>query len=194
MIDTLSVITLTVVTLLTAWGARRDLQIPLWVTLCAFFVVVILSILTIGPAFASLGALILICLMIIETDRRHHLIPDAFTIALFALALVMPFDDDLQTQTLGAVTLGALFMATRYAFAARGGAEALGLGDVKLAAAIGAVLGPVHAFYAVFIAGLATILVVAVRNRGGVVSVGAPFGVGLAAATAAIAILRALTV
>ncbi|WP_135210595.1 A24 family peptidase [Vitreimonas flagellata] len=193
MIDTLSVIILTVVTLLTAWGARRDLRIPLWTTLSAFAVALSLSIHAIGPAFASLGVLILICLMIIETDRRHHLIPDTFTIALFALALVMPFDDDLQAQTLGAVVLGALFLATRYAFAARGSAEALGLGDVKLAAAIGAVLGPVHAFYAVFIAGLATILVVAVRNRGGVVSVGAPFGVGLAAATAAIAVLRALT-
>jgi len=192
MIDTFSAILLSLVALLTAWGARRDLEVPLWVSFCAFVTVTCVCMFTLGPASASLGALALVCLLIIETDRRHYLIPDALTLALLVLGFVLPFDDDLQTRALGAAALGGVFLATRQIFASRGGSEALGLGDVKLAGAIGGALGPVYGFYVVLIAGLATMLVVAIRVRGGALAVGAPFGVGLAAATAATALIRAL--
>jgi leader peptidase (prepilin peptidase)/N-methyltransferase len=108
------------------------------------------------------------------------------------LALVMPFGDDIATKLIGATALGATFLLIRQACTAWRGVEALGWGDVKLAAAMGAVLGPIYGFAAVAIAGAATLVVVSVRTRGGAMAVGAPFGIGLATATAAVAIIRAV--
>lgn len=184
---------ITVAAMLGAWGARRDLQAPVWLTLAIFALATVLVWFASGPVFAPLAALLLTCALIVETDRRHHLIPDAFVLALLALAFVMPFSDDTTTRVLGAAALGATFLLIRQAGSAWRGMEALGWGDVKLAAAMGAVLGPIHGFAAVAIAGAATLLMVAARSRDGTAILGAPFGIGLAAATAAMALLRTAT-
>lgn len=190
---TASIVVMCVSALLCAWGARRDLQAPPWVTLAAFAIAVAVTAWACGGAYAPLAALAITCALIVETDRRHHLIPDAFTLSVLALALVMPFGDAATTQMLGAVALGGTFLLIRQVGSAWRGMEALGWGDVKFAAAIGAVLGPIHGFGAVAIAGAATLLTVAVRSRNdATLALGAPFGVGLAAATAAIAVIRAL--
>lgn len=189
----ISIAAISVASLLCAWGARRDLGLPLWVTMAAFALGAACASFALGPTFAPLSALVIACLLIAEADRRHHLIPDAFTLAILALALVMPFEDSLLVGAVGAAILGGAFLLIRQTVSNLRGADALGLGDVKLAAAMGGVLGPYYGFVAVAIAGAATLAVVAVRARGGgVVAVGAPFGVGLATATAAVAIARAV--
>lgn len=182
---------MTTAALLCAWGARRDLQLPVWATLAAHAGAIACVSLLFGPAFAPLACLAITCLLIIETDRRHHLIPDTFTLALLALAFVAPFGDSVQTQLLGAGSLGLTFLLIRQTLTAIRGVEALGWGDVKLAAAMGALLGPFYGFAAVAVAGAATLLVLVARVGGGAVALGAPFGIGLAAATATTAIVRA---
>ncbi|MEQ1490083.1 MAG: A24 family peptidase [Terricaulis sp.] len=181
----LSIVMLTASALLCTWGARRDLNTPAWATLAVFALAALATGWAFGAAYAPLSALVITCALIVETDRRHHLIPDVFTLSVLMLAFVMPFGDAPTVQLFGAAALGGTFLIIRQAGSAWRGAEALGWGDVKLAAAMGAVLGPMHGFAAVAIAGAATLLMVAVRPRSdGAITLGAPFGIGLAAATA----------
>lgn len=177
---------------LCAWGARRDLQLPVWQTLAAFVCTVVTAALAADAAFAPIAALVIACLLVAETDRRLTLIPDAFTLAVLALGPVMPFEDGLASQLAGATILGATFLIIRQACGVWHGVEALGWGDVKFAVAMGAVLGPIYGFAAVGIAGAGTLVVLAARQRNGAAVLGAPFGIGLASATAAVAIVRAL--
>lgn len=182
---------MTLATTLCAWGARRDLQLPVWQTLAAFACAIAIATFAGGAAFAPIAALVLACLLVAETDRRHTLIPDAFTLAALALAPFMPFGDGITSQLIGATALGGTFLIIRQACSAWRGVEALGWGDVKFAFAMGAVLGPIYGFAAVGIAGAGTLVVLAVRQHGGAAVLGAPFGIGLASATAAVAIVRA---
>jgi leader peptidase (prepilin peptidase) / N-methyltransferase len=183
---------MTVSALLCAWGARRDLQLPAALT-TGIFVAVCAGVSGIfGGEFAPLAVLAIVCLFIVETDRRHHLIPDLFVLALLALSFAQPFADDPTTRLIGAIALGLTFLVVRYVCTMWRGVEALGWGDVKLAFAMGAVLGPVYGFAAIAIAGAATLTLVALHARDGAATLGAPFGVGLASATAATAIVRAM--
>lgn len=180
----------TVAALLGAWAAKRDLQLRVSVTLALFATASLAVTISMGVAFLSLAALILICLFIVETDRRHQLIPDALVIAIVVLSFVAPFSDAIETRIFGALALGGTFFLLRFGGTKLRRVEALGLGDVKLAAAMGALLGPLYGFAAVAIAGLATIAVVGANMRGGVAVAGAPFGIGLAAATIAVSLIR----
>lgn len=182
---------MTIAALLAAWGARRDLRLPIWLTLAAHACAAVAVSITFGPLFAPLACLTIACLLIIETDRRHQLIPDPLTLAVLVLAPVAPFGDGAPTRILGAVSLGLTFLLIRQTVTAMRGAEALGWGDVKFAVAMGALLGPFYGFAAVAVAGAATLVVMVAGARGGAVALGAPFGIGLAAATAAVAIIRA---
>lgn len=182
----------TIAALLCGWGARRDLQLPIWLTLGAFVISAFAAGYAFGASFTPLAALIIACILVVEADRRLQLIPDAFTAAIVALSFAVPFGDDGTTRLVGAMTLGATFFVMRQTCTALRGSEALGWGDVKFAAAMGGVLGPIYGFAAVAIAGMATLLVVVVRMRGGAVVLGAPFGVGLASATAIVAVARVL--
>ena len=192
MLSAAALVTIAVAIVLCARGARRDLGVPMWLTVVAFGAASWATVLVAGAAYAPLAVLMLACVLILETDRRSQIIPDVFTASILALSFVMPFGDDVATRFIGALVLGAMFLVIRQACTTWRGVEALGWGDVKLAAAMGAVLGPSHGFAAVAIAGAATLLTVAVRMRGGAVVVGAPFGIGLAAATIAVSLARAV--
>ncbi|MEQ1707813.1 MAG: prepilin peptidase [Terricaulis sp.] len=141
-----------------------------------------------------LSALFVTCGLTAEIDRRHCLIPDPLVFAIALLALAAPFGDAWTTQGLGALLLGGLFYGVRRAFAAANAPDALGLGDVKLAAAMGAFLGPYFGLIAVAVAGLATMSVLVVSRATSppakLTGAGAPFGIGLAAALAATAAAR----
>jgi leader peptidase (prepilin peptidase)/N-methyltransferase len=184
-------------------AAKRDLVVPLRLALPALVGVVgllawlFLPLVT-GPRTAMVfAALIPICALIAEIDRRCSLIPDPLVLAVAALALSAPFHDAPTIQVLGGALLGFMFYAVRWGFTAAGSADALGMGDVKLAAAMGAFLGPQFGLIAIVGAGVATIAVtLASRPRmsdaGTLSTFGAPFGIGLAAALATMSTARLL--
>jgi leader peptidase (prepilin peptidase)/N-methyltransferase len=101
--------------------------------------------------------------------------------------------DTLLERTVAAAGLGALFYGVRLVFERRGAGDALGLGDVKLAAAIGLVLGPTLALTAVMSASIGTLIATAapvLLSRSAALSRGAPFGIGLATALGIFAVLH----
>lgn len=188
------IVAIGIATALSARAARDDLQLPVWVTVTAFLLPAVAVWFAIGWMFSPIAALVITCLLISETDRRHQLIPNLLVLAVLSLAFVLPFADGTVVRMLGAMALGTTFALIRQMCTALRGVEALGWGDVKLAVAMGAVLGPIFGFVAVAVAGAATLLVLTARiSGGGAIATGAPFGIGLAAATAAIAIVRAVT-
>jgi leader peptidase (prepilin peptidase)/N-methyltransferase len=115
-----------------------------------------------GPsaAFAIAGPYALALLVLFFTDYDHQLLPDAITLSGLAVGLaVSPFNPFLGATALarvwyaglGAVlgagilwTLGAVYTKLR-------GVEAMGLGDVKMMAMVGAFSGPVGVFFTLFL-------------------------------------------
>jgi leader peptidase (prepilin peptidase) / N-methyltransferase len=177
---------------LCAVGARRDLGAHPLVVLAIYCAVCSCAWLLFGTALALTAAVGMVCLLIIETDRRLNLIPDTLVLAMLALSIATPFAGSPASSLIGAVVLGLTFLVVRQVGAARYGREAMGLGDVKLATAMGALLGPVPGFAAVAIGGAATLVTLIARGGNQAIPQGAPFGVGLAAATMAVAIVRTL--
>lgn len=142
-----------------------------------------------GPLHAaSIAALAVLCAAIVETDARLNLIPDTLVAPVAAIALAMPNTLPLTDKIVSALLLGLLFLAVRQAYEYWRKEEGLGLGDVKLAMAMGAVLGAERALIAVAAAAAITAGYVLWRMPR---EDGAPFGVGLAAATAAAALVGA---
>lgn len=196
--DLLLFAALTVALALAAMAARRDLSVPLSVGASALAGIVAASAATAWflagdwRTASVLTALCIICALIAEIDRRSFLIPDLLVVALLALAATMTLGIGWLAALAGALTLGGLLLGVRFWFERLGRAEALGLGDVKLAAAMGALLGPQHGLLALALAGVATLTVAApALVRGGAQrEMRLPFGIGLAAALAAMAVLR----
>jgi leader peptidase (prepilin peptidase) / N-methyltransferase len=129
---------------------------------------------TVAPPLAALatGVLALLMALITLTDLRHFIIPDVLSfpsVPLGILANIAVFHGDdwtagLIESLLGAVLAGGSFYALRAAWLRLRGFEGLGLGDVKLAAAAGAWLGPAllaPACLAAALAGLAAVGVMA---------------------------------
>lgn len=142
-----------------------------------------------GPFHAAaIAALAILCAAIVETDARLNLIPDTLVAPLFVIALVMPNALPLADKVVSALLLGLLFLAVRQCYEFWRKQEGLGLGDVKLAMAMGAVLGAERALIAVAAAAVITAGYVLWRMPK---DDGAPFGVGLASATAAAALVGA---
>lgn len=92
-----------------------------------------------GLAMCALGA---ICIAILFVDLDHLLIPDALVVpcAIAAIALAA-LQHALLAAAYGAAIAGGVFLLIY--FATRG--RAMGLGDVKFAAALGLVFGPAGA-------------------------------------------------
>jgi leader peptidase (prepilin peptidase)/N-methyltransferase len=186
---------------LTAYAARRDLGVPA----AAIGSCLALSAAAAWTAHDALGIdwrtasvvliLLVVCGLIAEIDRRFHIIPDALVAAVLALALCTPWLDP-YSSLIGAAGVGAMFWSVRAGFSQLGSTDALGWGDVKLAAAIGAFLGPSSALLAVATASAVTAALLSlrllVRTGGAAVARGAPLGVALAAALFVAALTRAL--
>jgi leader peptidase (prepilin peptidase) / N-methyltransferase len=185
---------------LAGFVTRRELGGDARATLLAQFVVVAASTLCarlFGPDLTAslyLGALVVLCLAVVRIDAKLLIIPDTLVIGLCAIALLAPFRPPLLEQAIGAVAMGLLFTGVRQAYFALRGIEGLGLGDVKLAIAIGAVLGAETAFIATGLAAACTAAWLALHARASattpqcVLTTKAPFGVGLASALAVVAI------
>lgn len=108
--------------------------------------------LSLMPPVAALatGLLALLMALITLIDLKHFIIPDALSfpaVPLGAVANIAVFHGDdwlagLTESALGAVLAAGSFFLLRALWFRLRGIEALGLGDVKLAAVAGAWLGP----------------------------------------------------
>jgi leader peptidase (prepilin peptidase)/N-methyltransferase len=202
MADWFVLIVLAIAAGLAACAAWRELAIP--ATASASCLALIAAVTFIAQhalggdwrGIAVLLLLLLICVLIAEIDRRFHIIPDTLVAAIVALAFCAPAFNPLGSL-IGAATTGVLFWLVRAGFARLGVAEALGLGDVKLATAMGAFLGPTAALLAVATAAAATAALIGLRRAprasDAVLTRGAPLGIGLAAALFVAALFQAST-
>jgi leader peptidase (prepilin peptidase)/N-methyltransferase len=144
-----------------------------------------------AAALAVLGAA---CALIAEIDRRHRLIPDLLTAAVVLIGVAAPFAPAISEQITAAVLLGGIFCAIRWFFSMAGKPDALGLGDAKLAGAIGMVMGARDGLFTVAIASAGTafvaVLVHLLRGSRGEPPP-APFGIGLATVLFLMSLVRA---
>lgn len=140
-----------------------------------------------GPGWtgARALALTLLLLAVAFTDLETLLIPDRLTLPGIALGLALrayPLPAELGDGVLGALAAGGLLLLVRSAGRVAFGREAMGLGDVKLAAMMGAFLGLapvlVALFLGVLVGGLtaAGLLALGQKHRGDYL----PFGTFLA--------------
>ncbi len=104
--------------------------------------------LTLGPPAlppAAAGVLVLSLTAAALVDIRRRLIPDTASLAIFALGLAMaPADHRLERLAVAAVTLAAL-LAVHLIHRLGRGEDGVGLGDVKLLAAMSVWLSPLFA-------------------------------------------------
>jgi leader peptidase (prepilin peptidase) / N-methyltransferase len=179
-----------------ACGVRIPLRYPLVEILAALVLVGLWFYLGAGLAFLVAGPFALAMLVLFFTDYDERLLPDAVTLSGvvtgFAIAWCNPFLEGssgrrmwlaLSGAALGAGLLwgvGALYGRLR-------GVEAMGLGDVKLMAMVGAFTGPAGAVVTVFAASVvgALVGVALIPLRGGTLRDALPFGCFLAPAALA---------
>ena len=97
-------------------------------------------------AFTSTATLTLLLALATGIDLRHHRLPDAITLPLIALGLMLVVaTPDLLIQHITAALLAyASLWLVAHAYRRRTGVAGLGLGDAKLFAAAGAWLGPLY--------------------------------------------------
>lgn len=141
------------------------------------------AILSFGATWRGLAAaVLLVCLVpVVVIDLRHRLIPDLVVLPASALAVAAAVaDDPARWWVPMASALGAAAFLLVLNLLYPGG---MGLGDVKLALLMGAVLGAavIPAFAIAFAAGAALGLVLVVRHGGAARRMAVPFGPFLAA-------------
>jgi leader peptidase (prepilin peptidase)/N-methyltransferase len=113
------------------------------------------------------GALVFGMLVIVVTDSRRMLIPDALSLPLIPIGLlaamaVLPGSpvENLTDHVSAACLAAAALSAVRWAYFRLRGVIGLGLGDVKLAATAGAWLGLEHLPMTLLLASTAALLAV----------------------------------
>lgn len=116
----------------------------------------------ITPTLFIRSVFILVLVQVIFFDFEHRLILDRIMFPAMALALVVSlFKDPWWAGLAAGLGAGLLFLFLALAGSAIFKAEALGFGDVKLAAFMGLLLGPLPTvqaiFYGVFMAGVVSI-------------------------------------
>ena len=134
----------------------------------------------------SLAAACLTAMAVI--DARWLVIPDLHVVLLMVLALIGPLAPGIVTAILGAVLGAGLLWTVRALFLRLKGIEAMGLGDVKLMAALGALVGPLRVLWIIVAASILGVLWGLVRSRGRL-SAASPAPFGAIAAIPALAVL-----
>jgi leader peptidase (prepilin peptidase)/N-methyltransferase len=145
------------------------------------------------PRFAIASAFALMLIALFFTDWDHQLLPDAITltgtISGLAVAWFNPFLPGEEWArvwaALGGAALGSgLLWAVGAIYGRLRGVEAMGMGDVKMMAMVGAFSGPAGVVFTIFVASLggAVIGLALIPLRGGSLKDKLPFGCFLAPA------------
>jgi prepilin signal peptidase PulO-like enzyme (type II secretory pathway) len=131
-----------------------------------------------SPALFVRSVFILVLVQVIFFDFEHRLILDRVMFPSMAVALVVSlFGHPWWAGIAAGLGAGLLFLVLALVGSAIFKAEALGFGDVKLAAFMGLLLGPLPTiqavFYGVVLAGVASIAIIArQRNLKGTIAYG----------------------
>ena len=166
----------------------RDLSAGDWLTIaavtlgCAAVTSVFLTPIA-AVAATILGAL---AVTVAATDARLLLVPDVLSLALFTTGLAAataiaafqpdpfgltdPWPTALALGLAGSAVGAAVLAALRWVWIKARSVEAMGFGDIKLAAGLGAWLGPIDiftAFAVAAVAGLALVAVARILGRAG---------------------------
>jgi leader peptidase (prepilin peptidase)/N-methyltransferase len=103
-----------------------------------------------SPAARLLLALVIMALCAVTyADLRFLIIPDLYAAIIAAPALAGPLSPGLAQAALGAVVCGGLLFAIAWLWKRLSQVEGIGFGDVKLAAALGALLGAQYGLWAI---------------------------------------------
>ncbi len=138
-------------------------------------------------------AVVLWCLLgLALCDLACFRLPDALTGLLFVSAVCLAFAEHRLPEALvGAVTGAGVLWLLRFVYRRLRGREGLGLGDVKLAAGLGAALGPMALPWLGLIASASALIGVSTGAWGGVKRHTAlPFGLFLCLGAAALLAVR----
>jgi len=150
----------------------------------------------VSPRFAVASMFALSLLVLFFTDLDHQLLPDAITLVGtgvgLALAWINPFlngsDWERIWAALGGAALGSgLLWSFGWLYTKVRGVEAMGMGDVKMMAMVGAFTGPFGVLITIFAASLigALIGIILIPLRGRSLQDTLPFGCFLAPAAMA---------
>lgn len=123
-------------------------------------------------------------LALLALDAEHHWLPDRITMPLLGLGLLLGAGN-FADRLLGAAIGGGTLLLLALAYRALRGREGVGLGDVKLMAALGAWLGPLllgPLLLAAALLGLGMAAALKISGRGLPAGGRIPFGACLAAA------------
>lgn len=101
------------------------------------------------PDQLALAAALMILAAVAYSDLRYLVIPDIYSAALGVLAVVGPLAPGLGMTIVGAIACGGLLALVAWAWRHSTEVEGLGFGDVKLAAALGGLLGAEHGMWAI---------------------------------------------
>lgn len=117
---------------------------------------------------ASLGGAVFILLAVVDAEQRR--LPNTVVIPALGLAFVAALLSDQLIQSIGGALIGFVLFGALYIIGHKlFGPRALGIGDVKLAMLVGAVLGAAYApaalLLAVFLAGAASLMLLALRRK-----------------------------
>ncbi len=119
-----------------------------------------------GRAQIALVSLAGVLAAVVLLDVDYFIIPDLYVIVIVGLALAGPLAQTPVLALAGAAVCGGLLGLVRWSWMRWAGEEGLGLGDVKLAAALGALLGPIDSLTVVAAAsGLAALTHLLMRRR-----------------------------
>lgn len=117
--------------------------------------------LTLGLAVSVLAATVL-------SDIRYLTIPDLYVAAIAAVALLGPLAPPWREALAGLIVCGGLLGLIAWYWKRRTAVDGIGFGDVKLAAALGALLGPQNGLWAITIsAGGGAVLALILKARRG---------------------------
>lgn len=129
-----------------AWTRGDGLRVATTAFGVGLLVLAGLRTVTAGPApwvlVGCLAAVGTILTVVAILDAKALVVADLHVVALLVLALAGPLAQPWSTALAGAVVGGGLLWGVRWAFRRVRGVEGLGLGDVKLMIALGALVGP----------------------------------------------------
>ena len=136
----------------------------------------------------AFGLAVMVFAGVVYSDFSFLIIPDLYSAVLVLVAAFAPWQFTLQEALFGALVCGGLLAVLAYVWRRMTEVEGMGLGDVKLAAAMGALLGAQPGLLAISVsAAVAVVLTLLVRlvRRAPAAAPLVPSGAALAIASAA---------